>query len=454
MNKTIQSSSYRGYEESLLDSWIDQIGTVSASSTSFLLNNLQTCLLQFKTFVSDFETEAENLEKFDKDFQNLSNDSKKKANFDLWRKEKVRKALDVYWAPLSQAATQYTSPAYKKALAEIVDMEQDIKNCLEKTNQLAGVSGNKAITIGDILLFFDELTLIRLAPYWKTALIGIPFRVTDSTSDPDASKASKESQLSGIAHELGHFLYWRLADFDQIEQRHSEIAASIRASLIQILPKNEALEVRFVNAWLEELFADFVGASIAGEKYIRSTKDMIIRNNKAGEYLDNNDQEHVSDILRPLVSIYTVNRNREDALKNWKDFFTDQYPVDTSTLSIKAFREDDNQKDIERAPDELADTLIHAIDILADKLGSAAKDPLFVPDFSKFSKASEIAAKAIRLAEAANKEKEPEEDQDSPLDYFLEPQTLEGGQQSHGHWVKTTDKGSHHGNNAFWINHT
>ena len=260
MNKTIQSNSYRSYSKSLLALWIDYFDPKinKQLDKNFLVSNLHKCLDDFQDFASAFDKEAWELAKQDKVFKSLS--GKEKENFHLWLNEKISKALDVYWAPLSQAATQYTSPAYKRQLDNLINLESQIEGFLDKLNQFVGTSDNTAITINDVLLFFDELTLIRVAPYTKTALIGIPFRVIDS--DP-----SNKNMLAGVAHELGHFLYWRLDDFDQLDLKHNKILDMVSELLKNKIAKKKQLEIRYIKVWFEELFADFIGASIAKDIY-------------------------------------------------------------------------------------------------------------------------------------------------------------------------------------------
>jgi hypothetical protein len=388
-------------------------------------------LNDFKDFAVAFDAKARELAEQDKVFKSLS--EKEKENFHVWLDEKINKALDIYWAPLSQAATQYVSPAYKNQLENLKSLEPQIKGFLETINQFSGTSGEAAITINDLLLFFDDLTLIRIAPYTRTALIGIPFRVFDSDS-------SNDHMLAGIAHELGHFLYWRLDDFSQLYKKHNEILGSIRESLKNKFTERQQLGIRFINAWFEELFADFIGANIAKDIYIKSSKDMVIRSNKLSSKSGSNDQKHVADILRPLVGIHTVNKTSENSLDNWRKFLNDEFPVDPSTIMIRVIRENKNQRDIERSAEELSQILLDTI----DEFKNAADNGLFRPHFSNIANVEILSEKAILLASNlsdknrhAVEEAVDVDNEFSALDIFLEPQILEAGEQSHSHIVST-----------------
>ncbi|MCI0552013.1 MAG: hypothetical protein L0287_13755 [Anaerolineae bacterium] len=440
MNKTIQSNSYRGYSKSLLDSWISDFGNKPESDKNFLEKNLHNCLKEFKTWALSQGAKANELALQQKDFKNLT--GKRKENFQVWLDEKISKMLDVYWAPLSQAATQYTSPTYKAHLDDLIKSQNligKIDAYLAEINKLVGSSGADTMTINDILLFFDELTLIRRHPYTKMAYISIPFRVFESKS------SSINEKLAGIAHELGHFVYWRLATFDQINEKQKKDQDEIVKSL-KNKPYNhpEDKEIRFVKFWIEEMFADFVGAKIAGDAYVKSSKEMIVRGNKSSLSLGDNDQEHVPDILRPLVSIYTLNRDRTKAIEEWKLFFENDYPVDISTIKIKAFSEKDGQRDIYRSPEQLTKILLDTIDILSNKIIGKDGQSLLQPNFAAISNPSSILAKKASIIAQQSDSKLTD------LDIFLEPIALEAGAEDHFH----TYKQGHHKRDSYTFSHT
>jgi hypothetical protein len=438
MNETIQSNSYRGYSESLLGQLVTLFGEIKGEN--FLNANLNKCLLDFSKFASEFTQKAVEISENDGDFLILDEDGKK--NYKKWLAEKISKALDAYWVPLSQAATQYTSPVYKEHIKTFIDLSSIISGYLNKLNQLTGTSDDSKITMDDLVLFFDEMTQIRFTPFTKKALIGVPFRVLESGSSSD------EEKLSGIAHELGHFHFWRLAEFNQIETKHQEILTHISASLNK-KPGQDENAIRFIRAWFEELFADFIGTKIAGNTYVNSSKEMIIRNNKTALSLGENDQEHVPDILRPLSSIYTIDQNRDSSLTLWKQFFSENFSTDMSTIEIVNERENEDQRDIIRSPEELSHILLDTIDILTEQIGQENKG-FFHTNFSYIASVDEFKEKADRID--VKQRENPVDNQDdilSVLDIFLEPHILEAGQQTHTHRWKTkkphkhTEKRSH-----------
>ena len=443
MNKTIQSASYRSYSKSLMEMWTAYFEQSPQDNMSFLEKNALRCLTDFQRFASNYERQARDLAANLKEFNDL--DATQRQNFQVWLDEKISKALDVYWAPLSQALTQCTSPAYKIHLEELL-VKQNLQPTLERfingINELSGNKGADALSIDDILLFFDELTLIRRLPYTKFAFIGIPFRVFDSP------ESSIDTKLTGVAHELGHYLYWQLADFDQVNIRQKDILQQIVETLESDQYRHDEKEIRYIKTWIEELFADFVGAKLAGQSYINACKEIVIRNNKTPESLGDNDQEHVPDILRPLVSIYTTNRDRSKAMDAWKLFFQESFPVDMSKIEIQFFRNQEDNRDIIRYPEQLNRILLDTIDIFFDKTGNGGASGLFYSKFTGNTDTTQLAGKATRLAS------EQKDNKMTDLDLFLEPIALEAEQQSHPHQVKTTNQNSHHGKTAFTITHT
>lgn len=432
MNKTIQSNSFRPYSKSLLETWVDHfdLDRNKQLDPNFLVKNLRRCLMDFREFAASFTAEARVLAEQDTVFTSLRT-AKEQQNFKLWLEEKISKALDVYWAPLSQAATQYTSPAYQNQVKDLVKLEAQIESLTEKLNTVASASPEARITIDDILLFFDELTLIRISPYTKMALIGIPYRVADAES-------ADEDILAGIAHELGHFLYWRLDDFDCLDIKHEKIIKTVQSSLETKLKTSQHRSIRYVNAWFEELFADFIGASIARENHLKVSKSMVIRNNKRGDRSGRNDHQHVADILRPLVSMYVLNGGQEETLSHWQQFLTDDFPLDPAKIEIELIGEHGGERAITRKATELSPILMNAIDVLSSEMQNTVRAGLFQPHFSNVATVELLSKKAARLATKLKRRTRHEgevlqEKELTALDIFLEPQILEAGEQSHPH---------------------
>ena len=447
MNKTIQSNSYRSYSPSLLDKFKKHFTDSGLAEKNFLFRNLDQCLNDFGMFTIKFKERAEELKQLDKMFNAIQKNTNDARNYDLWLDEKISKALDVYWAPLSQAATQYTSPAYAGYLERLIALKPQIEDYLKKIYQLARTTLETEITINDILLFFDELTLIRLAPYTRTALIGIPFRVVEPDSAPRSESSlepapSDDGVLAGIAHELGHFLYWRLGKFDQIDLKHQDVLEQMSELLKKRRHNQDEREIRFIRAWFEELFADFIGAKIAGDTYVRSCKEMVKRNNRSIEQLVENDQQHVVDILRPLVCMYAIDQNRDESLASWRQFFREEFPVSLGSNDIEGKRENEDQRDIRRKPEELSQILMDTLDILNEQIGLASNNFLHA-NFSEIASGAQLIDKANRL-EVQQREK-PIEGSDLPtaLDIFLEPSMLEAGGQKHEHTWTAASPHSH-----------
>jgi hypothetical protein len=380
-------------------------------------------------------------------------------NVEKWLDEKISKALDVYWSQLSLAMTQYTSPVYQSYLYDLLsnkNLESQIHMYLDKINALASSPGKgPIITKDDILLVFDELTLIRRPPYTRMAVISTPFRVFDS------ELSGVDSKLTGIVHELGHFMFWRLGDVYEMGEKQQEAVERIAAALKK-RGHNDG-SIRFIKAWTEELFADFVASKIGGDVFMESCEEMVIRKNKTYLTLSDNDDEHVSDILRPLISIYVFDRDqhpaqteeqrRAKALDTWKKFVQDAFCTGTSERTIWD-QPEHKQRRIRRSPDELSHVLLDTLDILFDEMQNQNGQSLFRPNLSVDSSAAQLEQKAQKILEKEQeKHKDTSDLQALMLDLFLNPVVLEAEYQPHSHTVKVVDSSSHHADSQFTIVH-
>src|ERR1044071_8901861 len=103
MTIVAQSNSYRGYSKTLLDKWLSYFEGKGPEDMFFLEQNAYQCLKDFQKFAPDFENRAKTVAS--KVRQKVQTDD---VSYQKWLEEKISKALDVYWLPLSQALTQYT----------------------------------------------------------------------------------------------------------------------------------------------------------------------------------------------------------------------------------------------------------------------------------------------------------------------------------------------------------
>lgn len=451
MNSDSTTNSYRGFSKTLLINWLSYFEARDPADMMFLEQNAYRCLRDFEEFAPDFETRAKAVAV--KVRENVQIDE---ASYEKWLDEKISKALDIYWAPLSQALTQYTSPAYKEYLENLLkneDLKLKMETYLTKMNELIGRSGDERITTDDILLFFDEHTLIRRPPFTKLALISTPFRVFDNAS------ASIDSKLTGIAHELGHYLYWRIADFNHIGTTQKELVENICKSLQA--KGHEEGNIRFVRSWIEEMFADFVGTKVAGQAFVKSSQEMVIRKNKTFQSLGENDNEHAPDVLRPLISMYTFSKDQaaeQDTaglqgrvIEAWKSFFKEAFCADLSKIFIWNIRARKNERTIKRTPEQLSKIFLDTVDMFFGLLGAEDRKSFFQPSVLPVMDASQLVDKAetiLRRTKRKVSEKDPK-----ILELLLNPVVLEAEEQPHSHPVTVVGP-SNHGGATLTLSHS
>jgi hypothetical protein len=99
--------------------------------------------------------------------------------------------------------------------------------------------------------YYQKSPSIRVIPYAPVALIGIPF-----------SAASEPRDYASIAHEVGHYVFWRRPKYSDGQIRDFNYLDRSRRILGAEPPTNELLGV--IDPWLEEIFADLYGCLVAG----------------------------------------------------------------------------------------------------------------------------------------------------------------------------------------------
>ena len=119
--KTIQSRSYGSFSRNILNKWLLYFAlkepvvpetrlTEQARTENEIRKKLENELKKFMDFSSAYTktiiTMAHREEKYD------ALEPPKQKLFDIWLTDQTGKALDLYWAPLSQIASQYASAPY------------------------------------------------------------------------------------------------------------------------------------------------------------------------------------------------------------------------------------------------------------------------------------------------------------------------------------------------------
>lgn len=155
---------------------------------------------------------------------------------------------------------------------------------------------------------------------------------------------NRRLRLNGLAHELGHFIYWNIVPAERsaaLISAHQELDNAIAETLQnghwstpEPVPTNVAERLIFDwQNWKSEMFADVVGALLIGPKYVETSIRLYVEeqhNERTGIYAE--DRVHPLPILRPLIALETVsllsnvfkNQHAEiDRLRNyWEGYFT------------------------------------------------------------------------------------------------------------------------------------
>lgn len=154
---------------------------------------------------------------------------------------------------------------------------------------------------------------------------------------------NRRLRLNGLAHELGHFIYWNVVPAEMsaaLISAHQELDREIENTLekgrwnVPIdVHVNVADRLKFDwQNWKSELFADIVGALLVGPKYVETSIRLYVEeahNERVGIYAE--DRVHPLPILRPLIALETVDlladvfKNQQTEIdrlrKYWEEHF-------------------------------------------------------------------------------------------------------------------------------------
>ena len=142
----------------------------------------------------------------------------------------------------------------------------------------AGLIKNTAV-----VTYFQKAPSVRIIPYAKAALVGLPF------SCLDYEKNARD--FLSIAHEIGHHVFWHGIRLDR----------PIRSVVQTALPKDIP---DWTKNWLEEIFADVYGAQVAGPLIAYDFQELMLDN----PGFDKDDGEHPIPAMRPYIYIDTLSK--------------------------------------------------------------------------------------------------------------------------------------------------
>ncbi len=144
------------------------------------------------------------------------------------------------------------------------------------------------------ILYLQKTSSIRILPYAKIALIGLPSWLSTINSKTSSSSLLLDD-LHAIAHEVGHHVYWHGTAADGNGQRHTVARLIKRYVLQNYTEANEEI----MKQWSEEIFADIYGLLYAGPSSVAALFEVILDRHWRNEMFDVHDV-HPAPLIRPL----------------------------------------------------------------------------------------------------------------------------------------------------------
>lgn len=128
---------------------------------------------------------------------------------------------------------------------------------------------------------FQRMPSIRIIPYARVALVGIPFTCISVPHD-----------FLAIPHEVGHYVWQHGILDDQV--------------LLEVIRNGIPASLDRPRRWLEEIFADIYGAMVGGPVIALDFQELQLRNNLHDFFSD--DTVHPVPVLRPRIYTKVVER--------------------------------------------------------------------------------------------------------------------------------------------------
>lgn len=196
--------------------------------------------------------------------------------------------LQLEMATINRAIEQRDQQEFAPSLAKA---DQRAKALYQRFLGYKGQDPNPAMPI----TYFEKLYAISRAPYTPYPLISIPLL--------DAN--GEEQWDEGLAHELGHYIFWNSSSLDKYIESQAELqnavlrALEISTDTYSLFQERVKIAEIWIN-WLEETFADICGTLLIGPNYAFSSQQRIV---ESDEDPIGDDGEHPAPYLRPLISI-------------------------------------------------------------------------------------------------------------------------------------------------------
>ena len=162
----------------------------------------------------------------------------------------------------------------------------------------------KTISPCTVITYLQKSPFIRLMPYARVAIIGVPFT---AVADYDGSSVDEDAafDLLAIPHEIGHFIY-RHGQFKRDKSNEGWDGTPYEKRLVVEIADRLHGEPKFLQQWAEEIFADIYGVLIAGSIAALTIQELLQGKSKQGFTEDDN--EHPIPAVRPYIHIETLRK--------------------------------------------------------------------------------------------------------------------------------------------------
>lgn len=213
----------------------------------------------------------------------------------------------------------------------------EIQDALDKADRLGQMALRPAIDDGligndtTVLTYFQKSMTVRVIPYAKVAIIGIPFTALKVTRD-----------YLAIPHEVAHYIY-----------RHGRANSGLAISLTTERMFNGQDIPNYLRNWVEEIFADLYGCLVAGPVMAIDFQDLQL-DDPWREFLDATiDEEDPVPVVRPDIYTKVLGHSKKDTKRyklanlvemRWNKLRDDYLERENDTESI-AFRIGESDKD-------------------------------------------------------------------------------------------------------------
>lgn len=203
--------------------------------------------------------------------------------------------------------------------------------------------GTQAIT------YFQKSATIRVIPYAKLALIGVPYTVLTEPRD-----------LLAIPHEVGHYVFWHgRAEPGSNRLMAQALFSEGQAALKSLKPLTAPFDA-WCYVWLEEMFADVFACWMAGPGPALTMQDQA--SSYSQELFITSDDDHPVPLIRPYLHLKALAQRNVPGWKDCAKLLKSQWDASTRR-NFTAFR----LKDYQHTPIEIDVALTAGYTLDADK---------------------------------------------------------------------------------------